>query len=74
MSNEQIFDSQFVLAKYLLLAMAPDSQMGVIEPLENKPDWIDFWRVPLTNNTLNIFGPKPIHLGNNVSRGKLITN
>lgn len=74
MSNEQIFDSQFVLAKYLLLAMAPDSQMGVIEPLENKPDWIDFWRVPLTNNTLNIFGPKPIYLGNNISRGKLITN
>jgi len=48
--------------------------MGVIEPLENKPDWIDFWRVPFTNNTLNIFGPKPIYLGNNVPRGKLITN
>ena len=74
MSNEQIFDSQFILAKYFVLAMAPDSQMGVIEPLENKPDWIDFWRVPLTNNTLNIFGPKPIYLGNNISRGKLITN
>lgn len=74
MSNEQIFDSQFVLAKYFLLAMAPDSQMGVIEPVENESNWIDFWRVPLTNNTLNIFGLKPINLGNNVSRGKLITN
>jgi hypothetical protein len=74
MSTDQIFDSQFILAKYFVLAMAPDSYMGVIEPLENKPDWIDFWRVPLTNNTLNIFGPKPIYLGNNVPRGKLITN
>jgi hypothetical protein len=74
MSSEQIFDSQFILAKYLLLAVAPDSKMGIIEPLDNKPDWIDFWRVPLTNNTLNIFGPKPIYLGNNISRGKLITN
>ena len=74
MSTDQILDSQFILAKYFVLAMAPDSYMGVIEPLENKPNWIDFWRVPLTNNTLNIFGPKPIYLGNNVSRGKLITN
>jgi hypothetical protein len=74
MSTDQIFDSQFILAKYFVLAMAPDSHMGVIEPLENKPDWIDFWRVPLTNNTLNIFGPKPLYLGNNVPRGKQIIN
>lgn len=73
MSTEQILDSQFILAKYFILAMAPDSYMGVIEPLENKPNWIDFWRVPLTNNTLNIFGPKPIYLGNNIPRGKPIT-
>jgi hypothetical protein len=74
MSTDQIFESQFILAKYFLLAMAPDSKMGIIEPIENKQNWIDFWRVPLTNNTLNIFGPKPIHLGNNVPRGKQIMN
>jgi len=74
MSSDQIFDSQFILAKYFVLALAPDSHMGVIEPLENKPNWIDFWKVPLTNNTLNIFGPKPIYLGNNISRGKQISN
>lgn len=68
MSPEQIFQGQFILAKYIVLALAPDSHMGVIEPMENKPDWIGFWRVPLTNNTLNIFGPKPIGLGNNVPR------
>lgn len=73
MSSEEIFNSQFILAKYIVLAMAPDSGNGVIEPLENKPNWIDFWKVPLTNGTLNIFGPKPIYLGNNISRGKMIT-
>jgi hypothetical protein len=74
LSTEQIIESQFILAKYFVLAMAPDSYMGVIEPLKNEPNWIDFWRVPLTNNTLNIFGPKPIYLGNNISRGKPINN
>jgi hypothetical protein len=68
MSPEQIFDSQFILAKYIILALAPDSHMGVIEPLENQPDWISFWRVPLTNGTLNVFGQKPIYLGNNIRR------
>jgi hypothetical protein len=68
MSPEQIFDSQFILAKYFVLALAPDSHMGVIEPLENRPDWISFWRVPLSNKTLNIWGPMPIGIGNNVPR------
>ena len=70
MSPEQIIDSQFILAKYIVLALAPDSHMGVIEPMENKPDWISFYRVPLTNGTLNIFGPKPMGLGNNGPRAK----
>ena len=70
MSPEQIFQSQFILAKYIVLALAPDSHMGVIEPLENKPDWINFYRVPLTNGTLNVFGPKPMGLGNDVPRAK----
>jgi len=66
MSPEQIFESQFILAKYFVLALSPDSHMGVIEPDENQPDWISFWRVPLTNKTLNIFGTKPQFLGNNI--------
>jgi hypothetical protein len=70
MSPEQIFQSQFILAKYTVLALAPDSHMGVIEPLENRPDWVGFWKVPLTNGTLNVFGPKPIYLGNNIPRAK----
>ena len=70
MSPEQIFQSNFILAKYFVLALAPDSHMGVIEPLQNQPDWIGFWRVPLTNGTLNVFGPKPQWLGNNIPRAK----
>jgi hypothetical protein len=72
MSADQIIDSQFILAKYMVLALAPDSHMGVIEPLENRPDWISFWRIPINANsgTINIFGPKPMGLGNDVPRAK----
>jgi hypothetical protein len=45
--------------------------MGVIEPMENDKgkgkDWISFWRVPISN-TINIWGPMPIGIGNNVPR------
>lgn len=70
MSPQQIFQGNFILAKYIVLATAPDSKMGLIEPLENQPDWISFWKVPLTNNTLNVWGPMPNNLGNNVPRAK----
>uniref|UniRef100_A0A6C0IRU9 Uncharacterized protein n=1 Tax=viral metagenome TaxID=1070528 RepID=A0A6C0IRU9_9ZZZZ len=71
MSPEQIFQSNFILAKYIVLALAPDSHNGVVEPLENAdPKWISFWKTPITNNTMNIFGPMPMGLGNNVPRAK----
>lgn len=72
MSPAQIFESQFILAKYMVLALAPDSHMGVIEPMENGKDWISFWRVPINSDsrTLNIFGPMPQNLGNDVPRAK----
>jgi hypothetical protein len=70
MSPQQIFQGNFILAKYIVLATAPDAKMGLIEPLENQPDWISFWKVPLTNKTLNVWGPMPQNLGNNVTRSK----
>jgi hypothetical protein len=70
MSPQQIFQGNFILAKYIVLVTAPDSKMGIIEPMENQPDWISFWKVPLTNKTLNVWGPMPIFLGNNVPRAK----
>lgn len=75
-SPEQLLKSQFILAKYMVLALAPDSHLGVLEPMNNPPDnnnnksWIGFWKVPLTTGTLNVFGPKPIGLGNNIRRAK----
>jgi hypothetical protein len=72
MSPQQIFQGNFILAKYIVLATAPDSKMGIIEPLknENEKDWISFYRVPLTNKTLNVWGPEPMGIGNNVPRVK----
>jgi hypothetical protein len=70
-SPEQILQSQFILAKYFVLALAPDSHNGVIEPLENAdPKWVGFWKVPLTNGTLNVFNVKPMGLGNNIPKAK----
>jgi hypothetical protein len=73
MNPEQIFESQFILAKYFVLSLAPDSHMGVIEPMDNAdPKWIDFWKIPINSNshTINLFGPKPQFLGNNIPRAK----
>ena len=71
MSHEQIFESRFILAKYFVLALSPDSHIIATEPMENeRPDWIGFWRVPLTNGTLNIFNMKPLGIGDNVRRAK----
>jgi len=72
MSPQQIFQGNFILAKYIVLATAPDAKMGLIEPLENQPDWISFWKIPINSgsHTLNLWGPMPQNLGNNVPRAK----
>lgn len=80
LSNEQIFQSKFILAKYFVLALAPyntTTNMSVIESLttdhsdDNKEgkDWISFWQVP-SSTTLPIYGPKPLYIGNNVQQFK----
>ena len=68
MSAKQILKSHFILAKYMLLALAPDSHVGVIEPLENKPNWVGYWRVP---SGAPVWGLKPIDLGNYVPKVNL---
>ena len=69
MSPEQIFQSNCIIAKYIVLATAPDAKMG-FDVLENntekKPDWVSFWKVPATNGTLNVWGPMPLGLGDNL--------
>lgn len=74
LSAEEIFQSRFILAKYMVLALAPDSRnAGFVESMENpnkRPDWIGFWKVPINSNshTLNVWGVMPQNLGNNVPR------
>ena len=67
MSPEQILNSNFILAKYMLLASAPDSHLGVIEPLTDKPNWISFWKVP---SGAPVWGLMPNDLGDRVPRLK----
>ena len=65
MSAEQILQGNFILAKYILLALAPDSHLGVIEPLTNHPDWVSFWKIP---SGAPMWGLMPLGLGDHVPR------
>jgi len=65
MSPQQVLEGNVILCKYILLANAPDSKMGVIEQTPNKPDWVSFWRVP---SAAPIYGLKPVLLGNYVPK------
>lgn len=65
MSEKQVLKGNFILAKYILIASAPDSHLGVIEPLSQKPDWVSFWKVP---SNAPVWGLKPIDLGNYVPK------
>ena len=67
LTPEQIFNSNFILATYFSKAL--DKQY--IKPSHtnntNTDNWINFWRVPTNSGPINIFGPKPLNLGNNIS-------
>jgi len=65
MSETQVLKGNFILSKYLLIASAPDSHLGVIEPLSQKPDWVSFWKVP---SNAPVWGLKPVGLGNYVPK------
>jgi len=65
MSAEQIFESHFVLAKCVVLAMGYNNGFKLMEGLDNRPEWISFWRVPLQ---APVWGPMPQNLGNDVPR------
>lgn len=57
LSPKQVLESNTIIGKYILLANAPDSKKGVIEPLEDKPSsWIGYWQVP---SGFGLWGFKP---------------
>jgi hypothetical protein len=72
LSQKQIFESDTILAKYIILTVAPNISVNVNDNNSNSilPDWISFWRVPATNGTLNVYGHMPSGLGDNVRRSK----
>jgi hypothetical protein len=71
MSQEQILNSNFILGKYMLLTIAPHGKNSIIESFNEKPDWMRFWKVPIST-TLPIYGPMPQNLGNNVPKFNLV--
>jgi hypothetical protein len=67
LSPKQVLESKIIISKYILLASSPDSKMGVIEPMENKPSWVSYWKIP---SGAPLWGLKPNYLGNNVPKLK----
>jgi len=69
LSAQQVLDANTILSKYILLALSPDSEHGVIETKEGaKPNWVDFWSVP---SSAPVWGHKPNYLGDNVQPLKM---
>jgi len=60
MSQTQVLESNVIICKYILLASAPDSKKGTIEPMKNNGSWtkhwIGYWQVP---SGFGLWGPKP---------------
>lgn len=79
---EQLLDSQFILAKYFVIALSNQRTRDAFQTLKEDAeqdadkkkarDWIGFWRVPLSNGTLNVWGMMPMGLGNDVPRAKSV--
>ena len=63
LSPKQVLQSKVIIGKYILLANAPDSKKGVIEPLELIPNWIAYWNVP---SGAPLWGLMPNYLGNHL--------
>lgn len=64
-SPRQVLESDTIIGNYLLLSIGPDEKQGILEPLEVKPNWVGFWRVP---SGAPVWGLRPIDLGNNINK------
>jgi hypothetical protein len=65
MTPKQVLQGNMIISKYLLLANKKNSKPGIIEPINNKPKWVNFWKVPSASP---VWGLKPNDLGDNVQR------
>jgi hypothetical protein len=64
MSTKQVLESDTIIGNYLLLSIGPEQTQGILEPLEVKPNWINFWKIP--SDAPN-WGLKPNFLGDNLN-------
>lgn len=64
MSPRQVLESDTIIGNYLLLSIGPEDSQGILEPLQVKPNWVSFWKVP---SGAPYWGLKPNLLGNNLN-------
>jgi len=62
MSEKQVMESDTIIGNYILIPIA-EGGGNILEPLEIKPDWVHFWRVP---SGAPMWGLKPNFLGDNI--------
>jgi len=65
MSQKQVLESDTIIGNYLLLSVGPKETQGILEPIETKPNWVNFWKTPLYPM---LYGLKPDRLGNNLNK------
>jgi hypothetical protein len=63
LSQKQVLETETILGNYFLVNLGDEKMSNVLEPLEMKPDWVGFWKVP--SDAPN-YGLKPNFLGDNV--------
>lgn len=63
-SPKQVLESDTIIGNYLLLSVGPQDSQGILEPLEVKPNWVNFWKIP---SGAPYYGLKPNFLGDNLN-------
>jgi hypothetical protein len=61
LSAKQVIESNTMIGKYLLLSNGDEVRIKL-----DKPNWVGFWKTPLTN----VYGTKPNYLGDNLLMSK----
>jgi hypothetical protein len=66
LSHKEVLESNTIIGNYLLLYNSPDAKSGnILEPVEDKPDWVGFWKIP--SGAPN-WGLKPNYLGDGIQK------
>ena len=65
MSPKQVLESNTIIGNYLLLSVAPEDKQGILEPLEVRPNWVSFWKMP---SDAPVWSLKPNFLGDNLRK------